>query len=389
MRPLPSLLLAGAVAFVGAGPVSAISGSLKPEFSITSSRRLLRSPLRLMFRRRAGGLRLEAAWTLTPSAGNPAQGEYDLGTGGIFRICDPDRVIASTSGDGTSFSLVHDLDRLSLSLAASAATLTAGRQAIYWGVAKSVSPTDFLAPMRYGARDTEYRTGVDALRSVFPVGTLSELDAGYAWGKDAKFEESSCWLRGRFYLMQTDAMLLAACFRENLMAGGSLNRTVGRGTGWVETVVVWPGRFSDEGGEDTYWSLSAGYDRSWFSAALYGYLEYHFNSPGATSPKEYQEVLSGPAGSRGGIYLAGRHYLCPGLSWNPGALLTLNGGAMVNLADPSAYLSLSGEYSAGQNMVLQWGTNFGAGRGPDSMGTLRSEFGGWPDLVYARLGYYF
>ncbi|MFO8184531.1 MAG: hypothetical protein R6U39_10190 [Candidatus Aegiribacteria sp.] len=389
MRPLPSLLLAGAVAFGGAGPASAVSGSLKPEFSVTSSRRLLRSPLRLMFQRRESDLRLEAAWTLTPSAGNPALGEDDLGGGGIFRICDPDRVIASTSGDGTSFSLVHDLDRLSLSLAASAATLTAGRQAIYWGVAKSVSPTDFIAPIRYGARDTEYRTGVDALRSVFPVGTLSELDAGYAWGEDAKFEESACWFRGRFYLAQTDAMLLAACFRENLMAGGSLNRTVGRGTGWAETAVVWPGRLSDEGGGDAFWSLSAGYDRSWFGAALYGYLEYHFSSPGATSPEEYRSVLSGPAGGRGGIYLAGRHYLCPGLSWNPGALWTLTGGAMVNLADPSAYLSLSGEYSAGQNMVLQWGANFGAGRGPGSMGTLRSEFGGWPDLVYARLGYYF
>lgn len=389
MRPLPSLLLAGAVAFAGAGPASAVTGSLKPEFSITSSRRLLRSPLRLMFRRRAGCLRLEAAWTLTPSAGNPALGQDDLGSGGIFRIDDPDRVIASTSGEGTSFSLVHDLDRLSLSLAASAATLTAGRQAIYWGVAKSVSPTDFIAPLRYGARDTEYRTGVDALRSVFPLGALSELDAGYAWGKDAEFEESGCWLRGRFYLVQTDAALLAACFRENLMAGGSLNRTVGRGTGWVETAVVWPGRFSDEGGGDTYWSLSAGYDRSWFGAALYGYLEYHFSSPGAESPEEYQSVLSGPSSSRGGVYLAGRHYLCPGLSWNPGALWTASGGAMVNLADPSAYLSLSCEYSAGQNMVLQWGANFGAGRGPDSMGNLRSEFGEWPDLAYARLGYYF
>lgn len=389
MRHLPPLLLAGSVVFACAGPATAFSGSLKPEFSITSSRRLLRSPLRLMFRRAEGGLRLQAALTLAPSAGNPALEEDDLGSGGIFRIYDPDRVIASASAGGTSFSLLHDVDRLNLSLAVSAATVTAGRQAIYWGVAKAVSPTDFIAPLRYGARDTEYRTGVDALRSVFPLGALSELDAGYAWGKDAEFQESGCWLRGRFYLLRTDATLLAACFRENLMAGGSLNRTVGRGTGWVETAAVWPGRFSDEGSGDAFWTLSAGYDRSWFGAALYGYLEYHFSSPGATTPEEYQEVLSGPAVSRGPVYLAGRHYLCPGLSWNPGALWNVSGGAMVNLADPSAYFSLSCEFSAGQNILLQLGSNFGAGRGPDPRGTLRSEFEGWPDVAYTRLGYYF
>ncbi len=371
------------------------SGSLKPWISCTwqpgpvsSSRCNVRCPFRLMYLRVAGNIHIESAWTLIPSAGDPALAESDFGGEGSFRIYDPDRIIASTSGDGTTFSLAHDMDRLSVGLRTSPATFTAGRQAVYWGVARSVSPTDFLAPYRYGAADTEYRTGVDAFRAVFPVGMLSEVETGLALGEDAESSRSALWFRGRFYLLQTDATVLGARYRDNLMLGGSLNRTLAGGTCWLEAAMVDPGYFVEGLEEDSYWRLSAGFDRSWFSSALYGYLEYHFSSAGSDSVSGYPDVTAGPAVERGGVYLLGRHYLCPGVIWNPAPLWSFCSSALVNVCDHSAYLSAAGEYSTGQNTVLQFGLNLGLGEAPGEGGNIRSEFGSWPCQFYARVAHY-
>ena len=375
-----------------------ISGILKPEFSITdqpfpdsSLRYVFQSPLRLMVHHRTGKIDISASWTLCPSVGNPAlSGENGSH---MFRIASTESRILPSDWEGSeSFSIIQNPDRMNISLRTSIATLTAGRQAIYWGVAKSVSPTDFIAPFQYGTINTDYRTGVDAVRSVFPIGMMSELDAGYVFGKDAGFSDSGCWLRGRFYLFRTDATLLAACFRENLMIGGSFNRSLGDGTGWMELAVVTTSFFGEEEteDEDTFWSISTGYDRSWFNATLYGYLEYHFNSSGSDDAADYTDIIKDPAWTNGGIYLLGRHYLCPGLSWTLSPLLNLNASALCNLADPSAYISLSGEYSVLEDIVLNMGYRQGVGKKPLSCdATPLSEFGSWPRVCFISSGYYF
>lgn len=374
-----------------------ISGILKPELSITdqplpdsSLRYVFQSPLRLMVHQRKGKIDINAAWTLCPSVGNPAlSGENGSH---MFRIASTESRILPSDWEGSeSFSIIQNPDRLNISLRTSIATLTAGRQAIYWGVAKSVSPTDFIAPFQYGTMNTDYRTGVDAVRSVFPVGMMSELDAGYVFGKDAGFSDSGCWLRGRFYLFRTDATLLAACFRENLMIGGSLNRSIGGGTGWMEYAIVSTNFFSYNETEDenSFWSLSTGYDGSWLNATLYGYLEYHFNSPGSDDAADYTDIINSPAWTNGGVYLLGKHYLCPGFIWSLNPLLNLNASALVNLTDPSAYIFLSGEYSVREDIVLNLGYCRGQGKEPDQSGIPRSEFGSWPGVCFISSGYYF
>ncbi len=373
-----------------------LSGTLKPKFSITdqplpdsSLRYIFQVPLRLMVHHRTGKMNFNAAWILSPSAGNPAlSGENGVHA---FRLADPEgRIFPSTWSGDESFSILHDIDRMNIRLRTSFTTLTVGRQAIYWGVAKSVSPTDFIAPFQYGTMDTEYRTGVDAVRSVVPIGMMSEIDAGYLFGKDARFSHSGCWLRGRFYFFQTDATLLAACFRENLMIGGSLNRSIGEGTGWVESAFVSPKFFSDNSNEGTYWSLSAGYDRSWLNAALYGFLEYHFSSPGTDDPDNYPDILAGTTCRNGGIYLLGKHYLSPGTSWTVTPLLSFTGQALVNLTDGSAYLSITSEYSISQNTVINAGISRGLGSiSNDPAGDAGSEFGTWPGYYFLSAGYYF
>ena len=373
-----------------------LSGTLKPKFSITdqplpdsSLRYIFEVPLRLMLHHRTGKVYFDAAWILAPSAGNPAlSGENEAH---IFRLADPgSRMFPSLWNGDESFSVLQGIDRLNIRLRTSGATFTIGRQAVYWGVAKSVSPTDFIAPFQYGTLDTEYRIGVDAVRSVVPIGMMSELDAGYLFGKDAGFSNSGCWLRGRFYLFKTDATLLTACFRENLMIGGSLNRSIGDGTGWVECAFVSTGFFSDNPDEGTYWSLSTGYDRSWLNAALYGFLEYHFSSPGTDDPDNYPNILAGSAFQNGGIYLLGKHYLSPGTRWAAAPLFNFTGQALINLTDGSAYLSITSEYSVSQNTVLNAGLSRGLGNtSNETSGNAGSEFGTWPGYYFLSAGYYF
>ncbi len=373
-----------------------VSGTLKPEFSITdqplpdsSLTYVFKVPLRLMLQHRTGNLSFNVAWILSPSAGNPALGGEDLTH--AFRLADPESRIFPAEWNGDeAFSILQDIDRLSIGLRTPFTTLTVGRQAIYWGVAKSVSPTDFIAPFQYGTLDTEYRTGVDAVRSVVPIGMMSELDAGYIFGKDARFTDSGCWLRGRFYLLRTDATLLAACFRENLMIGGSLNRSIGDGTGWMECALVSTGFFSRSRNEETFWSLSAGYDRSWLNAALYGFLEYHFSSSGTDNPEDYTCIIADSARMTGGVYLLGKHYLSPGTRWSVTPLLYFTGQALLNLTDGSANLSITSEYSISQNSVINAGISRGLGRIPNNTeGDAGSEFGMWPGYYFLSAGYYF
>lgn len=394
------ILLLLLLLFSGQLQACSISGSLKPGIDLidvpvtdSSLRFLSQAPLRLMLSQRLGGTRLNLAYMICPTAGDPAF-EDPSESISSFRIDDLDDHILPSEWKGTeSFSLLQNLDRLSIRFRLPFSNLTLGRQAIYWGVSKSVSPTDFIAPFQYGTIDMEYRVGVDAVRSTFPIGMMSELDAGWVFGKNAHFSKSAIWLRGRFYMLQTDAVLIAACFRENLMLGGSLNRAIGEATGWLElafvSTAVFCGDAPDEE-KEVFWSASAGMDRSWFNASLYGYLEYHFNSPGADDSEDYDAAIATPAYTAGSIYLLGRHYLSPGITWTPMPLLNISGQALINLTDPSAYVTLMGEYSITENITLNAGTSRGMGESCDSeTGELRSEFGFWPGTYFTSAGYYF
>ena len=394
--PVLLLILLFAVAQVqGLG----IRGSLKLRIELTDSgdgggdvHFTAISPMRVMLSQNQGRTRFDLAYSLSPSGGNPAIQSFGGETSpSPYRIADlKGLLIPADTNPDASISILQNLDRLSAKFRLPFATVTLGRQAVYWGLSRSVSPTDFIAPFQYGTIDTEYRVGVDAVRSVFPTGMLSEIEAGWLFGRDADIKQSGGWTRGRFYILQSDVTLLAGFFRENLIIGGSANRAFGGATGWVETAVVTTDALSKDGSErDSYWSLSAGFERSWLEATLSGYLEYHFNSAGAADPDDYRQVQTEPAYTQGDVYLLGRHYLAPGASFMVTPLLKLDLGGLVNLTDPSAYLSLAGSYGATENITLSAGANMGLGKGSGSSGEPRSEFGNWPGTSFISAAWYF
>ncbi len=352
------------------------TGVFSPEFRFTAHRWNTSVTLRLMDTSRIGCFKTHVAWVVSPGAGNPAPAGLPDGYS-QFRITDPDaRIYPENWSSSESFSVVQNIDRLSIQTKLKKLRITLGRQAIFWGVSRSVSPTDFIAPFPWGEINTDYRVGVDAVRAVYPTGVMSEVEGGVVFGNKAESSRNGYWLRTRFYELNTDISVVVAEFRENTMAGGSLNRVLGSSVGWTESAVVKP----DSG--DVYWRLSTGLQRSFRNSTVSGFIEYHYNSPGDSDYLSYPQNAAQPAYITGGVYLMAKHYAVCGVSVTATPLLTLSTGSLMNMNDGSAQATAEAVCSLSDNSIL--GTGISGGLGTDG-----SEFGSLPAEVHLSLSIYF
>jgi len=373
------------------GPTEPRSGSealLSNRFRIQASY----SPL--------AGMRLDGAYDLAPAIHSRDLLGDSLFLNRInpfsYRAVDLDaRLYPSESETPGRFTLSQNLDRASATLLLPVADITIGRQAIAWGSARVLNPTDVLAPFTFETLDTEDRIGIDAVRARIPIGTLSEIDLGYVLGRKARFAESAFFARTTFNTFRTDISLLFMGFRENVLLGFDLARPVGGAGCWLETAYVFSGVFDEENGavNENYFRATAGVDYS-ITAKTYGFLEYHFNGAGASTPGDYPSRFEDTAYTKGSVYLLGRHYLIPGVSYQLHPLVTLTMESLINVTDPSLFLSPSVEYNFAGNVYLSAGTFIGIGSGsvagiPPYPVALQSEFGAYPNIYFASLRYYF
>lgn len=320
-------------------------------------------------------------------------------TGSDYRAFDFDRRLYPAPGDSVgSFSILHNLDRAELTINAGRFDLILGRQAVAWGSARTINPTDVVAPFDYTELDTEDRMGVDGVRVRTPLGFMGEIDAGYLFGKDFKFYQSAFFVRVKQYIARTDATILVIGFRENILVGIDLARSIGGAGAWFESGYVFDDALAEERRTDhqNYFSATIGMDYS-LTSTLYGFVEYHYNGPGGKA-KDFPGNSSTTAYTDGGVYLMGRHYLIPGAVWQITPLLSLGGEALTNLNDPSILIAPSLEYNFAENVYLSVGAFVGIGKKAhieldESLGyedlRLRSEFGTYPDIYYTSFRVYF
>ncbi len=319
-----------------------------------------------------------------------------------YRVADLDPLLFPHSWDDVgSFAVFQNLDRLFFTAEAPWFDVYVGRQAVAWGSARAVNPTDVIAPFLYTDLDTENRIGVDAARVRAPLGALGEVDAGYIAGEDFEFDQSAFFLRARTYAAKSDLAGLVVGFREHLMIGADITRAIGGAGSWFEIAYVFANALGSdrEGGDLDYLRLSTGADYSF--GRLYGYLEYHFNQAGASNASSYNDVLSTPAYTDGAVYLFGQHYIMPGASFQLTPLTSILGSALVNMNDPSVLLVAVLDYNFREDVYLEFGAYLGVGDSPiltnvgptsmDSQGTLgfNSEFGAYPDMYYTSFRIYF
>ncbi len=349
-------------------------------------------------------LTFAAAYSLVGRVQDPTLIQTDTLFTGIsenrYRIDDlNERLYPDEINPDGNVALFQNLDRIFLTASAPGFDIMIGRQAIAWGSAHAVNPTDILAPYMFNELDTEDRLGVDAVRMRIPIGFMGEIDAGYVSGENADFDRSAVFLRGKYYAWRTDLSAMLVGFRENLMLGFDLTRAVGGAGFWLESGHVLVDALGEErnGSDADYFRLSTGLDYS-FGSKTYGFIEYHYNSAGRNDTDEYPDILTEPAYTEGAVYLLGKHYVIPGVSYQLTPLITAGGQALVNLSDGSALLAPSLEYNIAENIYLAGGAYIGAGKAPDAYVRFfpsstrlifNSEFGTYPDQYFVSFRLYF
>ncbi len=309
-----------------------------------------------------------------------------------YRVLDLDSPIYPSGEDPIgSVGIYHNLDRAFLQYSADFADISIGRDAIAWGSARIVNPTDVVAPFTYDQLDTEDRIGVDAIRVRIPIGAMGECDAGYIFGESFDFEKSAYFLRSQLNTLETDVSIVLVGFQKHLLAGLDIARGIGGAGFWLETAFVFVEPFGqDADARSNYLRASTGLDYS-FGEKTYGFIEYHFNGAGAKSPENYLANLDKPAYTQGGVYLMGLHYLAPGLSYQLTPLISFGGQMLFNLSDSSVWIGPQLEYNIAEDIYLSAGGLISVGERLEDSETLefRSEFGSYPNVVFTSFRVYF
>ena len=137
-----------------------------------------------------------------------------------YRVADFDsRIYPGENESIGNVGIYHNLDRASVQFSTDFADVSIGRDAIAWGSARIINPTDVVAPYTYDQLDTEDRVGVDAVRIRIPVGILGEVDIGNIFGPDFNFDKSAIFLRTQLNAVETDFSFLLLEFQRNLLIG--------------------------------------------------------------------------------------------------------------------------------------------------------------------------
>ncbi len=289
-----------------------------------------------------------------------------------YRIADLDDIFCS-SGD---LQVHHNLDRAQVAWYLPNADITVGRQAIAFGSARIVNPTDIIVPFTFDSLNTEERIGVDALRIIYPIGPLSEIEGGIIFSHNFAVKSSAFFLKGRTNVHNNDITSTLTHFHKNTLLGIDLQGPLFLAGYWFEAAYT----FAEQSGDD-YLRLSCGLDYT-ITDATYLYGEYHYNGAGGTSYDDYDNVVTSTGYTHGGVYLLGQHYFFPGVVYQLTPLWALDGKALININDRSMSLSLSMEYNVSDDWYL-------AASIFRSIGRARSEFSQYPDLLFFSIKRYF
>ena len=267
-----------------------------------------------------------------------------------YRVADLDSPIYPGDNDSIgSVGVFQNLDRASVIARLPFADVIVGRQAIAWGSARVVNPTDVIAPFTYGELDTEDRPGVDAVRVRVPIGALSEVDVGYVFGRDFAVDRSAFFVRGQFNVAETDVSPLFVRFREQQLVGIDVARGIGSVGAWIEGARVFT--MEQDDAISDYFRVSTGMDYS-FGGETYGFIEYHFNGAGVRDPEDYLVNLNRPTYRDAAVYLMGTHYFALGTTHQLSPLVALSGQFLANVTDSSFFFAPAIEYNIAQDFYL-------------------------------------
>jgi hypothetical protein len=312
---------------------------------------------------------------------------------GAFRLADSQGPaflpLQRVLSEGERAALLLSLDRLNLHMESRGVRVVAGRQAITWGVNYFWPAMDLFAPFAPQRVDRDYKPGVDAVRTVFPIGAYSEVEiVGSSLGRSFSRNRAVAGL-ARIHLGRADLGLMGGTFHRDAVLGSFITADI-RGTG-IRGEVTWTdsGDPLDEIRErNRFWRASVGVDRL-LTPTLTMSSEFAWNGYGAADPAGYPALLASDRFQRGEITSVARAYAGGSVSWQLHPLVSLNQAVLLNLADGSALLLPTLRWLAGNNVELLLGGQVGLGEELSPQGLPRSEYGSVPATVFAAFKGYF
>ncbi len=280
----------------------------------------------------------------------------------------------------------HEIDRLQLRGRMEWGDVTIGRQAIGWGVGLIWAPLDLLIGFSPVQIDREYRPGVDAVRTLIPLGAFTEVEAVYA-AYETSFDHHVAAFRWRttFPESGTDIGVIAGKFFDDAVVGALLVTEVA-GAG-IHSSINMTHHYGNDTGPRDYVRLVAGIDYR-FPHEIIGLVEYYFNGWGASGSSRYLSRLSSDRVQRGEVFNVGRHYLGFTVDWEAHPLVHILGRGQANLTDPSAQIGPAVTVSLSNEALIEAGAFFALGSTLDGV-DLASEFGPQPDFFYTAAKIYF
>lgn len=279
-------------------------------------------------------------------------------------------------------------------------SVSVGRQPVSLGRGQIWAPEDLLAPFSPLQLDTEYKSGIDAVRldwTIFERATLLVIGSVGARepADDFQVKSDGSALLGRFELAVKELRLgaQAGFVRGDWVGGMDLFVDLHHGSDLhgSGTVTYVPDR------------ARRSYGRAAFHRAVLGTTlqpvdkllvtaEAHFNGSGAPDPGHYLEEFASPRFAVGEEYNVGRLYAGAAANWEIHPLFSAVVSVIANLEDPSAMLAPELDYNPVQNAVVVAGAFIPVGKGllySANGATAQSEFGAYPEIYHADVKLYF
>ncbi len=281
---------------------------------------------------------------------------------------------------------VLSVERLFVDLYLPTVDVRVGRQALNWGSALVLNPTDLFGEVLL-AEPWRERAGVDAARATVPIGESHQVVGVAAVERD--LEEGRFGLRPTVSLWETDVSGVGVMDTEGeAFVGVDLRGQVEVGW-WLEGGVHMLEEATPE--------VSVGLDYSLaVDSRLYFALQYTYDGTGV-APANYSlasrgMVVEAPDCSDSPMNLdldlglpeaaeprftLGRHYGVATTRFYPGDLWAVQAMALMNLEDFSAVVVPSVSWTPGQRLSLHGGAQVMVGEG---------EFAPGPDLTTLTIG---
>jgi hypothetical protein len=329
-------------------------------------------------------------------------GELELAGENSLYFADPDELLLlpadsvnrltplrkTWSGD-SGFADRLQLDRCNLQISRWGVDWTVGRQAVGFGRMLIFSPLDVIAPFAPDAIDRVSRPGVDALRAVRYFGTAGHIGAVAVLGDSSDHHSGLATFSANSHGI--DLLAMAGSLRSRPMLGFGLAGEVS-GLGLKGEMAFYHGRKDDPPKGDLHQDFVIAGTELWYRFAndLVIVAQYLFNGAGSKDPKGYLAALDSAVAREGLSYLPGRHYLLLNPSWEIHPLVTLGGLVIWNMADSSAILRPTVDWSLSDNLSLQFIYGINLGRKPGGFPPQpRSEFGSSPNAGGIFLTFFF